>query len=106
MIVQGLAGGRQIPPPDGLQHPPVGGGQIPDVARDLPVGGLDGQEHDYQPNKGCTVALLSPKDAYEVFFLRGNLEKLALQKGGCHINDQGIFIMETALEEMQALASR
>ena len=50
------------------------------------------------------MALLSPKDAYEVFFLRGNLEKLALQKGGCHINDQGIFIMETALEEMQALA--
>lgn len=23
---------------------------------------------DYQPNKGCSVALLSPEDAYEVFF--------------------------------------
>lgn len=75
-------------------------GPVRDALKQLAIEGLV----DYQPNKGCTVALLSPKDAYEVFFLRGNLEKLALQKGGCHINDQGIFIMETALEEMQALA--
>ena len=75
-------------------------GPVRDALKHLAIEGLV----DYQPNKGCTVALLSPKDAYEVFFLRGNLEKLALQKGGCHINDQGIFIMETALEEMQMLA--
>lgn len=78
----------------------VSRGPVRDALTQLAIEGLV----DYQPNKGCTVALLSPKDAYEVFFLRGNLEKLALQKGGCHINDQGIFIMETALEEMRALA--
>lgn len=75
-------------------------GPVREALKQLAIEGLV----DYQPNKGCTVALLSPKDAYEVFFLRGNLEKLALQKSGCHINDQGIFIMETALEEMQMLA--
>lgn len=75
-------------------------GPVRDALKHLAVEGLV----DYQPNKGCTVALLSPKDAYEVFFLRGNLEKLALQKSGCHVNDQGIFLMETALEEMRSLA--
>lgn len=75
-------------------------GPVREALKQLAIEGLV----DYQPNKGCTVALLSPRDAYEVFFLRGNLEKLALQKGGCHINDHSIFIMETALEEMHALA--
>lgn len=75
-------------------------GPVRDALKQLAIEGLV----DYQPNKGCTVALLSPKDAYEVFFLRGNLEKLAIQKSGCHVSDQGVFLMETALEEMRALA--
>lgn len=75
-------------------------GPVRDALKQLAIEGLV----DYQPNKGCTVALLSPRDAYEVFFLRGSLEKLALEKGGCHISDYGIFIMETALDEMRAVA--
>ncbi len=39
-----------------------------EALRQLAVEGLV----DYCPNKGCTVALLSPQDAYEVF-LRGSL---------------------------------
>jgi len=75
-------------------------GPVRDALKQLAVEGLV----NYQPNKGCTVALLSPKDAYEVFFLRGNLEKLALQKSNCRVSDSGIFMMESALEEMRALA--
>ena len=75
-------------------------GPVRDALKQLAIEGLV----DYQPNKGCTVALISPRDAYEVFFLRGNLEKLALEKSGCHIGDYGIFIMETALDEMRAVA--
>lgn len=75
-------------------------GPVRDALKQLAVEGLV----DYQPNRGCTVALLSPKDAYEVFFLRGSLEKLALQRSACHIDSHGIFVMEAALEEMRSLA--
>ena len=51
-------------------------GPVRDALKQLAVEGMV----DYQPNKGCSVALLSPEDAYEVFFLRGSLEKLAIQK--------------------------
>ena len=37
---------------------------------------------DYETNKGYSVSMLSPKDAYEIFFLRGNLENLALERCG------------------------
>ena len=51
-------------------------GPVREALRQLAVEGLV----DYCPNKGCTVALLSPQDAYEVFFLRGSLEKLESKK--------------------------
>ena len=38
-------------------------GPVRDALKQLAVEGLV----DYHPNKGCTVALLSPRDAYEVF---------------------------------------
>lgn len=79
----------------------VSRGPVRDALKQLAVEGLV----DYEPNKGCSVALLSPKDAYEVFFLRGSLEKLALEKSGGHIDDRGIFIMEEALDEMRAAAA-
>lgn len=72
-------------------------GPVRDALRQLAVEGLV----DYQPNKGCSVALLSPKDAYEVFFLRGSLEKLAIQKSNCHVSDYGLLIMETSIEEFR-----
>ena len=58
-------------------------GPVREALRQLAVEGLV----DYCPNKGCTVALLSPQDAYEVFFLRGSLEKLAIQKSNCLLSD-------------------
>ena len=77
-------------------------GPVRDALRQLAVEGLA----DYEPNKGCSVALLSPDDAYEVFFMRGNLEKLAIQKSNCHISDYSLMIMEASLEEFKnALAS-
>ncbi|MFQ9704213.1 MAG: hypothetical protein ACLR0U_23145 [Enterocloster clostridioformis] len=57
---------------------------------------------DYETNKGYSVSMLSPKDAYEIFFLRGNLENLALERcagtsterqyfshGGCGAGHEG-----------------
>ena len=72
-------------------------GPVREALRQLAVEGLV----DYCPNKGCTVALLSPQDAYEVFFLRGSLEKLAIQKSNCHVSDYGLLIMETSIEEFR-----
>lgn len=53
---------------------------------------------NYEANKGCTVTLLSPKDAYEIFFLRGSLEKLALELCNGHLQIESIFVMEEAVE--------
>lgn len=75
-------------------------GPVRDALKQLAVEGLV----DYHPNKGCTVALLSPKDAYEVFFLRGSLEKLALEKSGCHLDTYGLLVMESALDKIRSLA--
>ncbi len=75
-------------------------GPVRDALKQLAIEGLV----DYHPNKGCTVALLSPKDAYEVFFLRGSLEKLALEKSGGHVDAYGILAMENALDEIKSLA--
>lgn len=72
-------------------------GPVRDALKQLAVEGMV----DYQPNKGCSVARLSPEDAYEVFFLRGSLEKLAIQKSNCHVSDYGLLIMETSIEEFR-----
>lgn len=72
-------------------------GPVRDALKQLAMEGMV----DYQPNKGCSVTLLSPEDAYEVFFLRGSLEKLAIQKSNCHVSDYGLLIMETSIEEFR-----
>ena len=72
-------------------------GPVREALRQLAVEGLV----DYCPNKGCTVALLSPQDAYEVFFLRGSLEKLAIQKSNCRLSDYSLLIMEASIEEFK-----
>ena len=72
-------------------------GPVREALRQLAVVGLV----DYCPNKGCTVALLSPQDAYEVFFLRGSLEKLAIQKSNCLLSDYSLMIMEASIEEFR-----
>lgn len=56
---------------------------------------------DYEANRGCTVTLLSPRDAYEVFYMRGSLEKIALERCGGHIMKDSILMMEEILEDMK-----
>jgi len=75
-------------------------GPVRDALKQLAVEGLV----DYQPNKGCSVALLSPKDAYEVFFLRGNLELIALRHSG-GVSEDALSAMARALEDMDRAAS-
>lgn len=61
---------------------------------------------DYESNKGCTVTLLSPKDAYEIFYLRGSLEKLALECCGGTIPVEQLLVMEEALDRMRQARDR
>lgn len=56
---------------------------------------------EYQTNKGCSVTTLSPKDAYEVFFMRGSLEKIALERCGGKCSDEAVLKMEIALGQMK-----
>lgn len=51
-------------------------GPVREALRQLAVEGLV----DYCPNKGCTVALLSPQDAYEVFFCAAALKNWQSKK--------------------------
>lgn len=57
---------------------------------------------DYETNKGYSVSMLSPKDAYEIFYLRGNLENLALDLCGGRLLNDSIFLMEDAVLAMKA----
>lgn len=52
-------------------------------------------------NKGCTIVSLSAEDAYEIFFLRGTLEKIALEKCGGKLLDSSILAMRNILEDMK-----
>lgn len=56
---------------------------------------------DYETNKGYSVSMLSPKDAYEIFYLRGNLENLALDLCGGRLLSDSIFLMEDAVLAMK-----
>lgn len=56
---------------------------------------------DYETNKGYSVSMLSPKDAYEIFFLRGNLENLALERCGGRLLSDSLFLMEDAVLAMK-----
>lgn len=55
----------------------------------------------YEPNKGCKVCELSMEDAYETFYLRGNLEMMALRQCGGTLSDRSILVMQNCLEEMK-----
>jgi len=76
-------------------------GPVRDALKQLAVEGLV----EYQPNKGCSVALLSPKDAYEVFFLRGNLELISLRHCQGVLSQEALDTMEQALRDMETAVS-
>ena len=57
-------------------------------------------------NKGCTIAHLSGEDAYEIFFLRGSLEKIALSKCGGKLLDSSILSMRNLVEDMKNTGER
>jgi DNA-binding GntR family transcriptional regulator len=56
---------------------------------------------NYKANKGYTVVFLSPKEAWEIFLLRGHLEKLALEMTGGTIDFSHRMMMESALDKME-----
>lgn len=75
----------------------VSRGSVRDALKILMYEGLV----DYEPNKGCKVSNLSMEDAYEVFYLRGNLESMALEQCGGKLMDIQLFAMQNFLDEMK-----
>ncbi|MDO5426005.1 MAG: GntR family transcriptional regulator [Eubacteriales bacterium] len=57
-------------------------------------------------NKGSTIANLSAEDAYEIFYLRGTLEKMALEKCGGRLLDSSILSMRNVVEDMKTIGDR
>lgn len=72
-------------------------GPVRDAMRQIEREGLA----TYIPNRGCSATVLSSEDAWEVFYLRGSLEKLALQLCNGKLDDKSIFIMEDAVTRMK-----
>ncbi len=56
---------------------------------------------NYETNKGYTVVFLSPRESWEVFFLRGQLEKIAIEAAGGGIAVPLLMEMEHALHQME-----
>lgn len=52
-------------------------------------------------NKGSTIASLTGEDAYEIFYLRGSLERMALEICGGKIMDSSILIMRNIIDDMK-----
>lgn len=53
-------------------------------------------------NKGCTIAPITGEDAYEIFYLRGSLEKMALEICGGKIPEANILVMRNIIEDMRS----
>lgn len=56
---------------------------------------------EYSPNKGYRVIELTPEDSWEVFFLRGQLERIALEVRGGKLSLPCLMTMESALSAMK-----
>lgn len=52
-------------------------------------------------NKGCMVAPLTGEDAYEIFYLRGSLEKMALEICGGKLPESNILVMRNIIDDMR-----
>lgn len=56
---------------------------------------------NWSANKGCTVAKLSPRDAWEVFYLRCSLEIMSIERVGGAFKQATLKTMEKILKAME-----
>lgn len=56
---------------------------------------------DYSRNVGCSVRMVHPEDAYEIYLLRANLEMTALQYFNCQLPEEDLCAMRQILEDMR-----
>lgn len=82
---------------DVAEHMDVSRGPVREALKILEYEGLV----VYESNKGCRVTNLSMEDAYEVFYLRGNLEIMALRQTGGRLPDTSLLAMRSYLEGME-----
>lgn len=75
----------------------VSRGPVREALKELEHAGLVVSE----ANKGSTIAYLNAEDAYEIFYIRGSLEKMALEKCGGRLPDASILAMRNVLEDMR-----
>lgn len=75
----------------------VSRGPVREALKELEHGGLIVSE----ANRGSKIAYLTAEDAYEIFYLRGSLERMALEKCGSRLSDSSILTMKDVLEKMR-----
>lgn len=56
------------------------------------------------PRRGAVVTELSPREAYEIYKLRGYLERLAVQTPGFKLHEGDMARLQSMLAEMESLA--
>ena len=54
-----------------------------------------------QVNKGSMIAYLTGEDAYEIFYLRGTLERMALEICGGRLPDANLLTMRNIIEDFR-----
>ena len=75
----------------------VSRGPVREALKELEHAGLVVSE----ANKGSTIAYLTAEDAYEIFYIRGSLEKMALEKCGGRLPDSSILAMRDIVDNMK-----
>lgn len=93
-----LQAGTRLIEQDIAKEYQISRGPVREALKELEYEGLVVSE----VNKGCTIANLSGEDAYEIFYLRGTLEKIALEKCGGRLLDSSILVMRNIIEDMKA----
>lgn len=75
----------------------VSRGPVREALKELEHGGLIVSE----ANRGSKIAYLTGEDAYEIFYLRGSLERMALERCGSKLSESSILSMKDILEKMR-----
>lgn len=75
----------------------VSRGPVREALKELEHGGLIVSE----ANRGSKIAYLTGEDAYEIFYLRGSLERMALERCGSRFSESSILSMRDILEKMR-----
>lgn len=59
----------------------------------------------YSPNRGCTVKILEPKDVWQMYLLRANLEILSVKLCSGKMDDKALLRMQRCLDRFREITA-